>query len=39
MDQETDYHNLIERTLSGSQEAYSELYDKTIKISIGQHIS
>ena len=31
MDQETDYHNLIQLTLSGNQEAYSELYDKTIQ--------
>lgn len=31
MDQETDYHNLIQLTLSANQEAYSELYDKTIQ--------
>lgn len=31
MDQETDYHYLVERILSGSQEAYSELYDITIQ--------
>ncbi|MBC6975002.1 sigma-70 family RNA polymerase sigma factor [Bacillus sp. Xin] len=31
MDQEKDYHHLIQLTLSGNQEAYSELYDKTIQ--------
>ncbi|MDZ5609636.1 sigma-70 family RNA polymerase sigma factor [Bacillus pseudomycoides] len=31
MDEETDYHHLIGRTLSGNQESYSELYDKTIQ--------
>ncbi|EEL50968.1 MULTISPECIES: sigma-70 family RNA polymerase sigma factor [Bacillus cereus group] len=31
MDEEIDYCDLIERILSGNQEAYSELYDKTIQ--------
>ncbi|WP_410982346.1 sigma-70 family RNA polymerase sigma factor [Bacillus cereus] len=31
MDQEKDYHHLIQLTLLGNQEAYSELYDKTIQ--------
>ncbi|MFJ8528988.1 sigma-70 family RNA polymerase sigma factor [Bacillus sp. NPDC094106] len=31
MDGETDYQRLIQLTLSGNQEAYSELYDKTIQ--------
>ncbi|MEN1935878.1 sigma-70 family RNA polymerase sigma factor [Paenibacillus sp. 102] len=31
MDQEKDYHHLIQLTLSGNQDAYSELYDKTIQ--------
>ncbi len=31
MEEEIDYYHLIERTLSGNQEAYSELYDITIQ--------
>ena len=35
---EIDDTHLIQLTLSGNKEAYSELYDKTIKKYIRQHI-